>query len=64
MIYRYYSVNRPVCAGNFPTKGFVGARNFGKRMMCKAIGRRAYGYVDYDRPLQQCDLDEYYLIAG
>jgi len=62
MVYRYYSVSRPVAAGNFPTKGVVKVRNFGGRMFCKELKRKVYGYVDYDRPLQACDLDEFHLV--
>ena len=63
MVFRYYSVNRPVAPGNFPSLGVVKVRNFGKRMFCAQINRKAYGYVDYDRPLQQCDLEEYHLVG-
>ena len=53
MTYRYYSILRPIGIGTFPRNGMVDFANFDDRVMVVAIGRPAWGYLDYDRNSQR-----------
>lgn len=62
MIYRYYAVKAPVSIAGVP-KGFVNHHNFQNgRMYISSIGRKAYGYVEYDHPVQRIDREKYALV--
>lgn len=61
---RYYSPARPVMPGTFPAQGVVGVVNFDAPEFCPAIGRTAWGYIDYDAPLSPETAEAYELQAG
>ena len=66
MSYRYYSSQRPVMPGSFPKP--VGNRvleivNFDERKYCDEILRSAWGYIEYENPLDEDEARRYELIA-
>lgn len=63
MAYKYYSVMRPVSIGTFPDNGAIlGIVNFDRREMVEAIGREAWGYINYSKPLTEKQISDYELI--
>ena len=64
---RYYSTQRPIGPGTFPTKGAENIVNFMSeqgKVYCEEIDRFAWGYIEYSEPLEQQDADDYELVAG
>lgn len=47
---RYYSTLRPVGPGTVP-RGFATFRNYDQPKFIEEIGRKAWGYVEYEKPL-------------
>ena len=62
MVYRYYSVLRPIGPGTFPKAGMIEFENFNSRIPVKEIDRMAWGYLDYDRRLSGREVDAYDLV--
>lgn len=63
MAHKYYSVMRPVSIGTFPDNGTIlGIVNFDRREMVEAIGREAWGYINYSKPLTEKQISDYELI--
>lgn len=61
---KYYSTQRPVTPGSFPKP--VGNRiieivNFDSREEVEAIGRNAWGYIEYENPLTEQQARSYEL---
>ncbi len=51
---RYYSTQRPVAPGTFPKPAnnkVLNIWNFDKPIFCEQVGREAWGYIDYEKPL-------------
>lgn len=61
-IRRYYSPMRPIGIGTCPKKGYWIGENFNERTYCSNIGREAWGYVEYCRPLTEQEISDYELI--
>lgn len=65
---RYYSTQRPISPGAFPKPAgnkVLNCVNFdGGRTFCREIGRTAYGYIEYERPISIWDADSYELTKG
>lgn len=65
---RYFSTQRPLTPGAFPKPSdnkVIAVENFDTydgRMFCPAVGRLAYGYVDYEKPLTAEQSADYELI--
>ena len=62
--YRYYNTQRPVTPGAYPKPKNNPAmliHNFSSREYVPEIGRQAWGYVEYDRSLENEDIDGYEL---
>ena len=65
---RYFSTQRPLTPGAFPKPSdnkVVTVENFDTydgRMFCPAVGRLAYGYIDYENPLTAEQVSDYELI--
>lgn len=65
---RYFSTQRPVAPGTFPKPAdnkVLSVENFDTfdgRKFCPAIGREAYGYIDYEKPLTAEQAADYELI--
>lgn len=67
MKYRYYSTQRPVSAGTYPKPKDNPAmliHNYNERQYVTEIGRLAWGYIEYDKPLENADIDGYELIPA
>ena len=61
-IRRYYSPMRPIGIGTCPKEGYWMGENFNERTYCSDIGREAWGYVEYCRPLTEQEISDYELI--
>lgn len=67
MKYKYFSTQRPVMPGTYPKPKDNPAmliHNFEKREYVPEIGRLAWGYIEYDKPLENKDIDGYELIPA
>ena len=62
-MFRYYSILRPIMPGSCPKKNVVNIVNFDKQEFCEDIGRKAWGYIEYQERLTEKDIDEYELIS-
>ena len=63
---RYYSTQRPITPGSFPRVAFNSGKeivNFERKTYCEEIGREAWGYIDYEKPLDRYDCNAYELTA-
>ena len=63
---RYYSTQRPITPGSFPRVAFNAVKeivNFERKTYCEEIGREAWGYIDYEKPLDRYDFNAYELTA-
>lgn len=63
---RYYSTQRPVMPGSFPKPDgnkVLKIHNYDGKTFCKEIGREAWGYIEYVKPLTRYDCDSYELTA-
>ena len=63
---RYYSTPRPITPGSFPRVAFNAVKeivNFERKTYCEEIGREAWGYIDYEKPLDRYDCNAYELTA-
>ena len=61
-MFRYYSAQRPVAPGTFPKDGCISVHNYDERQHVEAIGREAWGYIEYDRQLTGKEVESYELI--
>lgn len=52
--YKYYSTERPIAPGTIP-RGAVEVTNYDKKTYSPEIGRMAWGYVVYPKPLESPD---------
>jgi hypothetical protein len=60
---RYYSTMRPVLPGGYPNRNSVKEIcNFDTKVFCEEIGREAWGYIDYQEPLTEEQMEVYELI--
>lgn len=63
MAHKYYSIMRPVSIGTFPDNGTIlGIVNFDTRQMVESIGKMAWGYINYGKPLTEKQLSAYELV--
>lgn len=63
---KYYSVQRPLMPGNFPEPTYakvLDIHNFDDRQYAEEISREAWGWIEYDKPLLNHDVDNYDLVA-
>jgi len=64
---RYYSTQRPVMPGTFPKpqgNKVLAIENFDERTFCMEIGREAWGYLEYEKPLTEKEAAAYELVEG
>ena len=62
---KYYSTQRPVSIGTFPSgKDVRMIVNFDNRSYVDSIGRMAYGYIIFSEPLSEKEAAEYALTAA
>ncbi len=65
MSYRYYSTQRPLGPGIFPRptgNRVESIENYDSRTRIPAIGREAWGYIDYERKLTVQEERSYELV--
>ena len=59
----YYSIYRPIGPGTIPSiPKPVNIENFDRREFVEAIGRSAWGYVEYEEPLDEKTAADYELV--
>ena len=64
---KYYSVLRPISMGTFPkikNNHIISIENFDERIFCVEINRPAWGYIEYEMPVEDELLKQYELIKG
>ena len=64
---RYYSILRPVGIGTFPKPAgntVEAIRNFDSRQFVPEISREAWGYIEYNQPLEKITADMYDLVPS
>ena len=62
---RYYSTQRPFGPGTYPRQdGAETIVNFDGPTFCEEIGREAWGYIEYARPIETHLAHEYELTRG
>ena len=60
---RYYSIQRPIGPGTIPNDPKPAEIvNFDSRQQVESIGRPAWGYVDYEDPLNEKAASDYELV--
>lgn len=59
--YRYFTLMHPPMPGGVPS-GFVNFNDFGQREYVPAIERPAWGWVEYDHPLDDEQISMYELV--
>ena len=55
---RYYSTQRPISPGSFPQRTWnkvLEIHNFDQKTYCEEIGREAWGYIDYEKPIYRVE---------
>ena len=62
-MYRYYSTQRPVAPGTFPKENGnpVDIKNYDERIDIPTEGLKAWGYVEYEKPLTEKQASDYEL---
>lgn len=63
---RYYSTQRPVGPGTFPKPQGNAVKevfNFDSKTYCEEVGREAWGYIEYEQPLDPETAAGYALVA-
>jgi hypothetical protein len=66
MMFRYYSTLRPIAPGTFPKSidnPVANIKNFDSRSYVEGIGREAWGYVEYEKPLTDSQIEAFELVA-
>lgn len=64
---RYYSTQHPVEPGTFPQQEqnkVLEIHNFDHKTYCEEIGREAWGYIDYEKPIARYDSNSYELACA
>lgn len=64
--YRYYSTQRPISMGTYPTKDHsenIFIENYDVKTYVESIGREAWGELRYNTPLSAKELSDYELVA-
>lgn len=66
-MFRYYSTERPIVPGTYPKpidNPAMLIHNFGNREYVGKIGRKAWGYVEYENPLTDKQTEAFELIPA
>ncbi len=66
-MYRYYLTQRPAMPGTFHKpqgNRVLSIENFDERTFCEEIGREAWGYVEYEKPVSAVLLRNYEMVEG
>ena len=62
--FKYYSTQRPVSIGTYPKGGVLEITNFDFREYVEEIGRKAWGFLTYDRKLSEQEMNDYELVEA
>ena len=62
-IYTYYSTQRPISFGTYPTGNDLHIENYDNKTYVEAIGKEAWGEITYSEPLTEKQLSDYELTA-
>ena len=62
LVWRYYLLFRPPFVGTHPTGGEVSRHVFERIQEVPEIGRRAHGWVEYDRELPADQVDHFDMV--
>ena len=62
MVYKYFSILRPVGPGTYPKEGIVGFHNYNSRIPVAEIDHMAWGFLYYDRQLSEKEANNYDLM--
>ena len=63
---RYYSTQRPIGPGTFPKPQGNAVKevfNFDSKTYCEEVGREAWGYIEYEQPIDPQAAADYFLVA-
>lgn len=66
-MYGYYLTQRPAIPGTFPKpqgNRVLSIENYDERTFCEEIGREAWGYVEYEKPVSAVLLRNYEMVEG
>lgn len=66
MAIRYYSILRPVSMGTFPEPSdnhILEIHNFDESRFVDEIGRKAWGFISYEKPLTDKEAAQYELVC-
>ena len=66
-VYRYYLTQRPAMPGTFPKpqgNRVLSIENYDERTFCEEIGREAWGYVEYEKPVSEVLLRNFEMAEG
>lgn len=64
---RYYSIERPVMPGSFPKpidNPVLNIENFEARSYVGKIGHEAWGFIEYENPLTEKQIEAFELVAA
>ena len=64
MIYKYYTVMRPVSIGAVPEENMKGFKSYKNRKFDPDACREVWGEVYYTEPLKDWEIEEYELLEG
>lgn len=62
---KYYSIHRPVGPGTYPKfndNQVLGIVNFDKPVYVSAIGRSAWGFIEYEKQIDPKRAEDYELV--
>jgi len=59
--YRYYCLYRPAGPGSVP-RGLIDLKNFDDKQFVPEIGKEAWGWVEYEKPLTDKEIRDYELM--
>ena len=63
---RYYSTQRPIGPGTFPKPQGNAVKevfNFDSKTYCEEVGREAWGYIEYEQPIDPQAAADHFLVA-
>lgn len=58
---RYYLTERPPMPGTFPKHDVVNVMDYGEKIFIEEINAEAWGYVEYEDPLRESEINAYEL---
>ncbi len=60
---KYFSIHRPVMIGSYPkSQKVLEIKNFDSSEFIDSIGRQAWSWIEYEKPLTEKEADDYELL--